>query len=124
MRGCCYALGMEAITNLKFLITLLTRRSLSSLLIIVLISSFSTISVADSFRCAGKVIRSGDSSGTVVQKCGEPRFKDRGYEKIRVSGKQKKARVERWHYKKSSRSLGRVVMIYKGHVVAIETGDR
>ena len=60
----------------------------------------------------------------MVQKCGEPRFKDRGYEKIRDSGKQKEARVERWHYKKSSRSLGRVVMIYKGHVVAIETGDR
>jgi hypothetical protein len=99
-------------------------RVLLVFLFIVIVSTYSEISGADSFRCSGKVISTGDSRATVLQKCGEPRSMDRGSENIRIPGGQKEVRVERWHYKKSSRSLGRVVMIYKGKVVAIETGER
>lgn len=99
-------------------------RVLAAILLLVIVSTLPVKTEADSFRCSGKIIRNGDSSAAVLEKCGEPRSKDRGSERVRISGGQKEVRVERWHYKKSSRSLGRTVMIYKGRVVAIETGDR
>ena len=92
--------------------------------IIVLISALPVMAEADSFRCGRKVIHSGDPSSAVLQNCGKPRSKDSGYEKVRLPDGQKKVRVERWHYKKGSRSLERVVMIYRGRVVAIDTGQR
>jgi len=78
----------------------------------------------DSFRCGRKVVRTGDSPGDLVQKCGEPRYKDRGYENMRAQGRQKKVSVERWYYKKSSRSLEQIVVIHKGRIIAINTGQR
>jgi hypothetical protein len=99
-------------------------RILAVIFLIVIISTIPVKSEADSFRCSGKIIRTGDSSAAVLQKCGEPRSKDRGSENVRIPGGQKEVRVERWHYKKGSRSLRRVVMIHKGRVVAIATGDR
>lgn len=94
------------------------------LLILVFISTLSIGAHADSFRCGGKVIRSGDSSGTLLRHCGEPRSKDSGREKIRSSGRHENVNVKRWHYKKSSRSLERIVWIYQGKIVAIKTGQR
>jgi hypothetical protein len=79
---------------------------------------------ADSFRCGRKVVRTGDSPVDLLQSCGEPRYKDRGYESIRERGSQKKARVERWYYKRSARALEQVVVIHKGRIVAINTGQR
>lgn len=80
--------------------------------------------VADSFRCGRKVVRTGDSPGELLQRCGEPRYKDRGYEAVRVQGRQKKVRVERWYYKKSARRIERIVVIHKGRIVAIDNGQR
>jgi hypothetical protein len=79
---------------------------------------------ADSYRCGSKLIRTGDTSGDLLRICGEPRHKDRGHEKIRIEGVNRKMPVERWYYKKSSRSLERVVLVYRGRVVAIDTGGR
>jgi len=86
--------------------------------------AFIDTAMADSFRCGRKVVRTGDSPGDLLRSCGEPRYKDRGYENIRVQGSQKKARVERWYYKKSSRRLEQIVVIYKGRIIAINTGGR
>jgi len=99
-------------------------RVLPVLSFFVLISTLSINAGADSFRCKKKVIRSGDSSSALLQKCGQPRFKDSGYEKVRLSEGDVKVRVQRWHYKKSSRSLERIVMVYRGQVVAIRSGQR
>ena len=79
---------------------------------------------ADSYRCGRKLIRTGDPSANVLRLCGEPRFRDRGHEKIRHEGKISRLPVQRWYYQKSERSLGRIVMIYQGRVVAIEVGRR
>ena len=79
---------------------------------------------ADSYRCGRKVVRTGDSSALLLQKCGEPRFKDRAYEEVKLKDGRKNVRVERWHYKKSTRSLSRSVLIYQGNIVGIETGAR
>jgi hypothetical protein len=79
---------------------------------------------ADSFRCGRKVVRSGDSPADLLARCGKPRHKDKGYEDLRVRGSRKKVRVERWYYKKSSRSLEQVVLIHKGRIIAINSGQR
>jgi len=79
---------------------------------------------ADSYRCGRKLIRTGDSSSDVLRVCGKPIHKDRGNEKIRLAGVNRDARVERWYYKKSRRSLEHIVLIYKGKVAAIEVGSR
>jgi hypothetical protein len=79
---------------------------------------------ADSYRCGRKLIRTGDSAADVLRICGEPRYKDRGNERIKVDGSWQSARVERWYYQKSSRSLERVVLIHQGEVRGIDTGSR
>lgn len=91
---------------------------------LMVILAFIDSASADSFRCGRKVIRTGDSPGDLLQKCGEPRYKDRGYENMRAQGRQKKVRVERWYYKKSSRALEQIVVIHKGRIIAINTGQR
>lgn len=91
---------------------------------LMVILAFIDSASADSFRCGRKVIRTGDSPGDLLQKCGEPRYKDRGYENMRAQGSQKKVRVERWYYKKSSRALEQIVVIHKGRIIAINTGQR
>jgi hypothetical protein len=79
---------------------------------------------ADSFRCGRKLVSVGDSAGGLVRVCGEPRHKDRGKETISVNGVSKEASVERWYYKKSSRSLEHIIIIHKGRVAAVEIGQR
>jgi len=79
---------------------------------------------ADSYRCGRKLVKTGDTTGDLLRLCGEPRFKDRGYEEFRLDGGQKSARVERWYYKKNSRSLEHIMLIYRGKIRAIEVGSR
>ena len=80
--------------------------------------------VADSYRCGRKIIQSGDSAADVLRVCGEPRHKDRGRETVRVGGAPQAVSVERWYYKKNSRSLERIIVIHLGKVVAIDVGAR
>ena len=91
-----------------------------------LVSSIACVELAeaDSFRCGRKVVRTGDSPADLVRSCGEPRFKDKAYENMRLSGRQEKIRVDRWYYKISSRRLEKIVLIHKGRIVAVQTGQR
>lgn len=84
----------------------------------------SSEAAADSYRCGRKILKSGDSSADVLRLCGEPRHKDRGQESFRLNGARQVVSVERWYYKKSSRSLERIVVIYRGKVISIEVGAR
>ena len=79
---------------------------------------------ADSFRCGRKVIRTGDSSADVMQKCGSPQSRDSASEEVWLNRTQQKIRVERWHYKQGTSKLGRVVLVYRGEVVGVRTGSR
>ncbi len=79
---------------------------------------------ADSYRCGRKLIRTGDSSGDLLRLCGEPRHRDRGVERVRIGGKTREQRVERWYYRKSARSLDRVFLIHGGKIVAIDIKRR
>lgn len=79
---------------------------------------------ADSYRCGRKIVRDGDTVAQLLALCGEPRFKSKGAAVIRVDGVDKRASVQRWHYKKGSRSLERIILIYRGKIAAIEVGGR
>ena len=79
---------------------------------------------ADGIRCGRKLVHVGDSAGELFRVCGQPAHKDRGRQTVSVRGVKKETSVERWYYKKSSRSLEHVVMIYQGKVVAVEVGGR
>lgn len=79
---------------------------------------------ADSFRCGRKLINVGDSTGELARVCGEPRHKDRGRETIRIDRVSRETSVERWYYKRSSRSLEHIIVIYKGRVAAVQVGHR
>lgn len=85
---------------------------------------FSQNLAADGFRCGRTLIHIGDSSGELARECGQPLHKDRGRQMISARGVKKEYNVERWYYKKSSRSLEHIVMIYQGKVVAVEVGSR
>lgn len=79
---------------------------------------------ADSYRCGRKIVRDGDSVARLLQVCGEPLFKSSGNSRIEIEGLPKNVQVRRWHYKKGSRSLEHIVLIYKGEIAAIEVGGR
>ena len=79
---------------------------------------------ADSYRCGRTVVRDGDPVQKLLTVCGEPRLRASGEGFIRVDGVRKKARVQRWYYARSNRSLEHVVLIYGGRIAAIEVGGR
>ena len=94
------------------------------LMIVTMYWMLARASYADSYRCGRKLVREGDSTARLLTLCGEPRFKDSGTEKIHIKGSLANKRVQRWHYKKNSRSLERIVLIYSGNIVGIKTGSR
>jgi hypothetical protein len=79
---------------------------------------------ADSYRCGRKLIRTGDTAAEVLRVCGEPRYRDRGKEALRLDGATQQLNVERWYYKQSGRSLEHAVLLHRGRVVAVEVGSR
>ena len=80
--------------------------------------------LADSMRCGQKVVRTGDSPSALLDRCGTPRHKSKAYAEIKTEDGMREVRVDQWHYKKSERSLERIVMIYRGEIVRVETGRR
>ena len=94
------------------------------LIVLTTTSPFILDARADSYRCGRRIVRDGDSVGQLLAICGEPRFKDSASAMIKVDGVKKQVRVQRWHYKKGSRSLERIVLIYRGKIAAIEVGGR
>lgn len=78
----------------------------------------------DSFRCGRKIVRTGDSSGELLRICGEPYHKERAKAELDVNGINKNVSVERWHYKKSRRSLEHIIVVYRGNVEEVIVGGR
>ena len=79
---------------------------------------------ADSYRCGRQLVKDGDSAARLLRLCGEPRRRDSGTETVMVEGAWGPQRVQRWYYRKNRRSLEYVVMVYRGRIVAIDSGRR
>jgi len=93
-------------------------RPLTALLVLPCLLA-ATDAVGDSYRCGRKVIRTGDPVSVVLRSCGEPRYKVRSRQTLRLNGAHKEVAVEQWFYRTSQRSLERAVAIYRGRVVSI-----
>lgn len=85
---------------------------------------FAAEAAADSMRCGRKVIRTGDTPATLIAHCGEPRYRGRGYAEVDTDEGRRSVKVEQWHYKAGETSLERIVLVYRGEIVGVETGDR
>lgn len=79
---------------------------------------------ADSMRCGRALVRTGDSPAALLERCGEPNYRGRGYAEVQTHKGKQRIRVERWHYKRNERSLERIVLVYRGEIVGMETGRR
>ena len=79
---------------------------------------------ADSYRCGRQLVKDGDSAARLLRLCGEPRRRDSGTETVMVEGAWGPQRVQRWYYRKNRRSLEYVVTVYRGRIVAIDSGRR
>ncbi len=69
-------------------------------------------------------MRTGDSSGELLRICGEPYHKERARAELDINGIHKDVSVERWHYKKSRRSLEHIIVVYRGNVEEVIVGGR
>ncbi|MGH8579028.1 MAG: DUF2845 domain-containing protein [Gammaproteobacteria bacterium] len=68
----------------------------------------------DSFRCGNHLVKAGDTKLAVMEKCGPPVLKET------VSGANE-ARVEKWHYRPSSRSFERILTFTGARLIDIDT---
>jgi len=95
-----------------------------AILVLALACTLAQQLAADSMRCGRKVVRTGDSPAALLEHCGEPKYRGRGYAEVNTKDGRQAVKVEQWHYKRSERSLERIVLIYRGEIVAVETGSR
>ncbi|HEY6527635.1 MAG TPA: DUF2845 domain-containing protein [Cellvibrionaceae bacterium] len=84
---------------------------------------------ADSLRCGAKLIATGDSKGSVEQKCGAPASEDsycKPIPQLKNSASQSEActRVDIWHYNRGQGQLAAEVEFQNGAVSAINNGSR
>jgi hypothetical protein len=99
----------------------------ATLFSVVLVSQLAWLSeslLADSYRCGRKLVRTGDSRQALLSLCGQPEYKDRGQQEVKVDGRRVRVSVERWYYRKNKRSLQRMVALHKGRVVSIQIRRR
>jgi hypothetical protein len=55
---------------------------------------------ADSFRCGGKLVRAGDSSNALLNKCGKPARKYAARAMAAEHGRQRDVSVSNWVYER------------------------
>lgn len=96
----------------------------SMLLTILLAATVADELAADSMRCGRELVRTGDSPAVLLESCGEPIYRGRGYAEVDTDRGKTRVKVERWHYKRDARSLERIVLVYQGEIVGMETGRR
>ena len=73
---------------------------------------------ADSIRCGRKLVKHGDTGGTLVKKCGEPVRKYSSKENFDKQGREIRATVSNWVYKRT-RKRDMIISVHEGRVVKI-----
>lgn len=79
----------------------------------------STTALADSFRCKNAIVKSGDSSNTLMKKCGEPIRKYHTYVDINDHGRRHSAGVTNWVYERNGNS-DMIVSVRNGEILKIK----
>ena len=91
---------------------------MSRFIIFLLLVVLSGSTFAGSFRCARKIIRSGESINALVKKCGDPAIKYTSKEMINIHGQQKNVSVTNWVYERRGKQ-DVTVSVRSGSVVNI-----
>jgi len=88
-------------------------------LLLVIFMLLSNNAPADSFRCGRSIVKVGDSSNSLIRKCGDPTRKYTSKEIINNQGRQFRAGVSNWVYaRKAGKDM--VVAVYSGVVVKMQ----
>ncbi len=88
------------------------------LLLFVIFILLSSNLPADSFRCGKSIVKVGDSSNTLIRKCGEPIRKYSSKEFVSDRGRLVRAGVSNWVYaRKAGKDM--VVTVYSGTVTKL-----
>jgi len=74
---------------------------------------------ADSFRCGRKIVVTGDTVNTLIEKCGNPKRKFGSKETISDGGRQAKVAVSNWVFERG-RKNDIIVSVRRGEVVKIQ----
>ena len=92
---------------------------MGKLLLLTVSILFSGILEADSFRCGRKIVKHGDSSSSLIRKCGNPVRKYSSKEMVNDQGHQSKVAVSNWVYE---RKIGKdmIVSVRSGTVIKIQ----
>lgn len=89
----------------------------AALLVVIMLLSGNT--PADSFRCGRSIVKVGDSSNSLIRKCGAPIRKYTSKEIIQNQGRQFRTGVSNWVYARNG-GKDMVVVVYGGVVVKMQ----
>ncbi len=91
---------------------------MNRLLLFAVFVILSGTAVADSFRCGRAIVKVGDSSNTLLRKCGEPARKYSSKETVSDRGRQIRAGVSNWVYaRKAGKDM--IAVVYSGAVIKL-----
>ena len=91
---------------------------MSRKLIFIMLTLLSGNLAADSLRCGSKLVKTGDSTNTLIKKCGNPVRTYKTNETINDHGRRYDASVSNWVYERSGKK-DMIVSIRKGEVLKI-----
>jgi len=84
-----------------------------------------TAAQANSMRCGNRLVTPGDTKSSVLNKCGEPSFRDVvGIERTRDRSTSTSVIVEEWSYSQGQGRLQKTVVFHGNRVVRIRSGSR
>ncbi len=103
-------------------------RTVFLLLAVAMFALLPGVVAASGYRCEGKIISVGDTSGELIAKCGEPDWKQSHTEEIiKTFDKDDKRKilidVEEWTYNLGPQRFMRIFKLRNGRVVDIRLGD-
>ena len=78
---------------------------------------------AEAFRCGNELDQEGDRKYDVIEKCGEPDYRD-SYPGAYLEGIGAVNVVETWYYNQGPSRLIRILTFHRGKLMSIETGGR
>lgn len=87
--------------------------------LLMLSISISGTALAESFRCARKVVKPGDSGNMLIKKCGKPVRKFSSKEMVYEGGRQSNLAVSNWVYERNGKK-DIIVSVRSGTVIKIK----
>jgi len=92
-------------------------------IVLILLAGLLAATPAQAFRCGNELVQEGDRKYEVIEKCGEPDFRD-SHAGAYLEGIGPVDVVETWYYNLGPTRLLRILTFHQGRLRSIETGGR